>query len=136
MSPWLSSTMNVSSCFKERRGLAAGPVIGIENGDSDGCSTLGILIWVASSAAIGPRAGRSADGSRSTETLWRHRAGGALVDGRIGSAWSRGDLICERGLANFRKTGGDLAEGAAARRFGSRSQCAAHGDAGAGSPEM
>ena len=29
MSPWQSSTMNVSSCLSERRGRAAGPVIGI-----------------------------------------------------------------------------------------------------------
>ena len=82
------------------------------------------------------RAGCSADGGCSTQTLWRNRTGGALADRGTGRAGKRRHAIRQRRFPDLRETRRDLAEGAAPRRLGSRPQRAAHGDAGARAAEM
>ena len=76
------------------------------------------------------RAGCSADGGCSTQIVWRNRTGGTLADRGTGRAGKRCHAVCQRRFPDFGKTGRDLAEGAAPRRIGARSQRAAHGDAG------
>ena len=45
-------------------------------------------------------------------------------------------LFASGDFADFGETRRNLAEGVAPRRIGARSQCVAHGDAGAGAAEM
>src|ERR1700694_5287646 len=69
------------------------------------------------------RAGCSADGGCSPQTLRRHRARGALADRGTGGAGKRRHTFCEWRFADLGKTRRDLAEGVAPRRIRPRSQC-------------
>jgi glycosyltransferase involved in cell wall biosynthesis len=76
------------------------------------------------------RAGGSADGGSSAQALWRYRKGRALADRGTGRTRKRRHAICQRRFQDLGETRCNMAEGAAPRRIGSRSQCVTHGDAG------
>ena len=82
------------------------------------------------------RAGCSVDGGRSPETVWRHRTGRSLADRGTGRAGPRRHAVRQRRFLTSAKLDATWPKALAARRLGARSQCAAHGDAGAGPAEM
>src|SRR5713226_196396 len=71
-----------------------------------------------------------------TEAVPPKLYGGALADRGTGRTRKRRHAICQRRFQDLGETRCNMAEGAAPRRIGSRSQCVTHGDAGTRPAEM